>query len=139
MLLLFWGTKADISITYGWSENRILHKLLKLILKILYIAKRRVTAVSSQNIKREHLNERLISTLFCIQRSIYHDFLDASATLGHVGSLLAGGFTGARLPPLTQPPTGPHPCQGCCPCARWAHTNFPRVSDPPSLHSCLIL
>ena len=58
-------------------------------------------------------------------------------------SLLAGGFTvGSAIARLPTPPThqqGTHPCQGCCPCARWAHANIPRVSDQPSPHSYLIL
>ena len=58
-------------------------------------------------------------------------------------ALLASGFTAgsvcARLPPPPTHQQGTHPCQGCCPCARWAHTNIPRVSDQPSLHSYLIL
>ena len=71
----------------------------------------------------------------CASKSFLHSPPSQQGT----ESLLAGGFTGARLPPLTHQPTGPHPCQGCCPCARWADTNFPRVSDQPSLHSYLIL
>ena len=55
------------------------------------------------------------------------------------GSLLAGGFTlGSVRARLPTPPThqqGTHPCQGCCPCARWAETNNPAVINkllPPS-------
>ena len=54
-------------------------------------------------------------------------------------SLLAGGFTvGSAIARLPTPPThqqGTHPCQGCCPCARWAHANNPAVINklpPPS-------
>ena len=39
-------------------------------------------AVSPGNLKSEHFNGKTISTLFCRQYSIYHDFLDSSAMLG---------------------------------------------------------
>ena len=56
-----------------------------------------------------------------------------------VGGGVSDGSASARLPPPTHPPTGKHPCQGCCPCARCADTNFPRVSDLSSRYSYLIL
>ena len=67
----------------------------------------------------------------CASKSFLHSPPSQQGT----ESLLAGGFTGARLPPLTHQPTGPHPCQGCCPCAWWSDTNNPAVINklpPPS-------
>ena len=37
------------------------------------------TAVWSRNLKREHMDGKTISTFFCKQQSIHHDFLDSSA------------------------------------------------------------
>ena len=82
------------------------------------------------------------------------------------GSLLAGGFALASAPPhqqgtesllaggfalasvrarLSSPPThqqGTHPCQGCCPCARWAEPDDPAVKNklpPPCCYKVTFL
>ena len=44
-------------------------------------------------------------------------------------SHFSGGNASAALPPFFHCWIGITPYMGCIPCARWAETNFPRVSD----------